>query len=654
MQFLNPAAFYLLGVIPIVVALHFLKLRRHRHLVPSIMLWLTIDEDRRANVPFQRLRNLLLPILQVLFLLLVIFSAARPALRKPGFIPGRAILIVDNSASMLSTETGKERFDLAKQAARKHIEEVSTGGGIMLMVTSATESDAYIREAFTTDTAKLHTAIENIQQSHIPRNLRPVFDAAARYVESSQDKVFLISDSFENLPETSLAIHKIGVGADAENIGIVRFNVEIVGDRYEVLVGVQNFTETVREVAVELAVENAAFDSKTVSIPSKETKPVLFEGEPEGLVDKVIRVHLPVEDDFMLDNSAAAVLSDVSRLRILLVSDNENSWLPALLEAYGEHVDLHRVVPADYIGTGDSAIAIFNGGTPAGRDALARASNAAPETHLIFINPGSDLPFIGEAEDVVKEVDAPVQVIQTAETHPLMTNVSLQGVGVLKSAYRTLPLSGRALVETEEGVLIWLAQASGRQFLVFEFDAFNPEISNFAMTIPDAPLFVYQSLARFESGTATFRPLEFEDGRTRHAFHTGEPVRITSIAEGAALHVEKPDPDKKRVKVVDSVFTETDQVGVYTLYADDSPIESFTVNLLDADTSALSHSAATTETDTSASVENGLQTMTQEVWRFPALLAYVLLLLEWWFYHREGVSVRGGLLSKGAAMEETP
>ena len=636
MQFLNPAAFYLLGAIPIVVALHFLKLRRHTHLVPSIMLWHAIDEDRRANVPFQRLRNLLLPILQVLFLLLVTFSAARPALRKLGFMPGRAILIVDNSATMQSTETEETRLDLAKQAAQRHIENVSAGGGMMLMVTSATESDAYIREAFTTDTAKLRSAIDNIPKSDTPRNLRPAFDAAARYVASSQDKIFLISDSFENLPETSLPVYKIGVGNNAENIGIIHFSVEIVGDQYEVLASIQNFTDTVKEVEVELAVENAAFDSKTVPIPSKETKPVLFEGEPEGLIDKIISVHLLVEDDFTLDNSAAAVLSDVSRLRILLVSNNQNSLLPALLAAYGEHVDLHQVVPADYLGTGDADIAIFDGGTRSGREALARAADAAPGTHLIFINPGDNLPFIGEAEGDAKEVATPVHIIKTAETHPLMTNVSLQKVRrILKSMSRTLPLSGRSLVETEEGTLIWIAQAAGRQFLVFEFDAFNLEVSNFAMTIPDAPLFVYQSLARFESGTATLQPLVFADVQTRHAFKTGESIRITSIAEGAVLHIEKPD--KKTVKVTDSVFTGTDQVGVYTLYADDSLIERFTVNLLNADTSALSHSAATAATDTPASIENGFQPMTQEVWRIPALIACMLLLLEWWFYHREDV-----------------
>jgi len=333
------------------------------------------------------------------------------------------------------------------------------------------------------------------------------------------------------------------------------------------------------------------------------------------------------------------------------VSDNENSVLPALLAAYGEHVDLHQVAPADYLGTGDADIAIFDGSTPPGREALARSADAAPGTHLIFINPGNDLPFIGEAESDAKEVTTPVRVIETAETHPLMTNVSLQEVQVLKSITRTLPRSGRSLVETEEGTLIWVAQASGRQFLVFEFDAFNPEVSDFAMAIPDAPLFVYQALARFESGTAMLRPLVFADGQTRYAFKTGEPIRITSIAEGAALHIEKPD--KKTVKVADSVFTETDQVGVYTLYADDRLLKQFTVNLLNADTSARSHAASTAATDTPTSIENGFQPMTQEVWRIPALIACILLLLEWGFYHREGVSLRGRLLSKGAAMKAT-
>ena len=648
MQFLNPAAFYLLGVIPIVVALHFLKLRRHIHRVPSIMLWLSTDEDRRANVPFQRLRNILLPLLQVLFLLLVTFSVARPALRRPGFMAGRAILIVDNTASMLSAKKGKTRLDLAKQAALKHIEQVSATGGMMLMVTSPSESDTYIREAFTTDTSKLQSAITNITPTHIPRDLRPVFDAAARYSESPEDKVFFISDNFENLPDIPLSIHKIGVGADAENVGIVHFSVERVADRYKVLVAVQNFTNTLREIDVQLAVENVQLDEKTAAIPPGKTKSILFSGDPSGLEQRVISAHLRLAeaDDFTLDNSASAILPAVSPLRILLVSDNQDSLLPQLLKSYGNHTQLSTVTPSDYHGTNDADIAIFDGGTPSGQEAFGSFSEVASGTHLIFFNPGSNLPFIA-AESRTIEIDTGIgSVIKTDETHPLMANVSLQKLQVHGSTHRRLPLSSQSLAETEKGALIWLGSEADSQFLVFEFDAFNPRISTFATSI-DGPLFVYQCLAWLEARSTPLQPLTADTVQTRHAFQTGEQVKIAPISDGVTLSVQKPD--KKRIRVADSIFTETDQVGVYTLFADDTQLEWFTVNLLDAKVSALPHSATAPVPEVPAATANGFQPMTQEVWRIPALFAFIVLLLEWWFYHRQGVSIRGGMLSKGPA-----
>ncbi len=627
MQFLNPTAFYLLGVIPIIVLLHFLKLRRYSYLVPSIMHWLSTAEDRRANVPFQRLRNLLLPLLQVLFILLLTVSVARPIVHKPGFLPGKAILIVDNSASMLSKETGETRLTLAKQAALKQIEEIAVGGGMMLMVTQG--ADTYIQQAFTTDTSQLRHAIENITPTHAPRNPRPVFDALTRYADSPQDQVFFISDSFENLPDIPLSLHKIAIGEDAENVGIVLLSVDIVDNQYEVLVRIQNFTETPKEFNVRLAVENVPLDDRTVSMLPKTTKSVLFSGDPSGLEEKAISVSLGVEDDFPLDNTASAILSGVSPLRILLVSDNQKSLLPELLRTYGKHVDLNTVAPVDYNGTGDADIAIFDGGTTAVREILEDFTGIDSETQLIFINPGDKLPFLqGEAN-----ISGPARVIKADVAHPLMADVSLHGLQVRESTFRDLPLSGHSLVETESGSLIWIGTEMNTQYLVFEFDAFNPEISAFPVTIPSGPLFVYRCLAWLEAGTAPLQPVVFQEERTRHAFQTGEQVRVALKRTDAPFYVQKPD--KTTVPLNGSIFTETDQAGVYTLFADDGrELERFTVNLLDPAESTLSHSA-TIEEDTSASLQTGLQPMAQEMWRFPAILALLVLCVEWWFYHRE-------------------
>ena len=265
------------------------------------------------------------------------------------------------------------------------------------------------------------------------------------------------------------------------------------------------------------------------------------------------------------------------------------------------------------------------------------AFEVASRARLIFINPGSNLPFVQVSDaSSVKSSSGSTRVIRADAAHPLMVDVSLQGLQVRESVYRDLPIWGHSLVETEKGSLIWLGNpGTDTQLLVFEFDAFNPEISTFAVSIP-GPLFVYQCLAWFEAGVAPLQPLGSQTGRTQHAFKTGEQIVIALENTDMPFRVQKPDGTM--VTLNNAVFTEADLVGVYTLFAHDGrELERFTVNLLDTATSTLSQSR-TIKADAeniSTSLETGLQPMAQEVWRFPALLALIVLFVEWWFYHQE-------------------
>ena len=628
MAFLNPTAFYLLGAIPIVIAMHFLKLRRQRFVVSSIMLWRESAEDQKANVPFQRLRNLLLPLLQTIFLLLIVVSVARPALRVSGIIDGKIIYIIDNSASMQAKELGETRLTLAKQEVKKQIKQVSASGGMMIMTTHS--SKPHIELSWTTDKQKLIHAVDDIKPTHIGGDFTSVFDHAERYVDSPQDQIVFISDSYENIPDRPISIIKITVGSNTDNIGIVAFNAERISKQYHVLASIQNWTDTIRDIDARLELEGGrAIDQKTLSIPAGDVKSVLFSVNADRLDGEVISLQLiDVDDHFELDNSAWAILSTKKQYRLLLVSDREQPFLIELLQNYSDNVELQKVTTNEFHSSGDADVLIIDGALPLDY----RLLNEANTNNYIFINWRSELPSLTDTP--IEMVIGKVNVISVNKTNPIMQDVSLFGMPVKESINRKLPIWGESLLETDKGTLIWLGTESGRRILVLEFDAFNPEISPFATTIPDTPLLIYQCLQWFESNTYPIKSLTKQTKSSNQQFQTGELLKIDLPAwDESVLQVRKPD--NTLVKLENDIFTETDQIGVYSVYVGDTIFERFAVNLVDNDESALTRtSTELNEPDAVDEEGEQLQSFWQEVWHWTVLFAICLLLCEWWFYHR--------------------
>ena len=79
--FLSPSwAWLFLLIIPLVIV-YFLKLKRPRFEIPSLVLWHSVINDQRVNSPFQRFRKHLLLWLQLAILLSLILAAMQPFLR---------------------------------------------------------------------------------------------------------------------------------------------------------------------------------------------------------------------------------------------------------------------------------------------------------------------------------------------------------------------------------------------------------------------------------------------------------------------------------------------------------------------------------------------------------------------------------------------
>ncbi len=627
MSFLNPAAFYLVGTIPIVIALHFLRLRRRSYIVPSILLWRDNPEDQKANVPFQRLRNWLLPLLQCLFLLFIVISIARPALHIQGIIHGKIIFIVDNSVSMLSREMRHTRLDIAKQETLKNIMQVSASGGVMIMSTHP--PGAHIRQTFTVDEDKLKNAVKNITASHSTSDLSSVFAIVSQHIDSVNDHVYYVSDSFENLPSTSFPINTIAVGESAENIGFVHLNVERLADQFQILARIRNWTHTDRDITTQLMlVGGGTIDEKRLSIPAgMMEKSVLFSINADRLEGHAISLQLiDAEDDFDLDNTVWVIPKPKRDFRILLISNRKQPFLTDLLRSYGEHVGLQTTTMGEFHGSGDADVTIIDG------DLLltGHSVNTVDMQGIVYINWHGNLP---DVENTPEIIETAVSVMHVNRTHTIMQEVSLQELHIRRSLRRDMPYWGESLVETEKGALIWIGTTAGRQYLVFEFDAFNPEVSEFPFTIPDVPIFIYQCLSWFESKITPIRSVDCLQNISTDTFKTGDRLMIDiPVQEDAIIEVKKPDGE--RIELQNSVFAETDRIGIYSVFVDGTLYEKFSVNLLNEDESTLNTSNLSPDTKELVTDNVLLQPLVHEVWQWVVLFGVCLLLCEWWLYHR--------------------
>ena len=133
MNFLNPAALWLLGLSLPLLALYFLKLKRQKVQVPSVLLWQEFIPSEQLATPFQRFRRNLLLLLQLLMLLLLALALARPYL-KGGVSKRRSVvMVVDTSASMRATDVSPDRFGKARDAGLEVVDALEGADEAMIV-----------------------------------------------------------------------------------------------------------------------------------------------------------------------------------------------------------------------------------------------------------------------------------------------------------------------------------------------------------------------------------------------------------------------------------------------------------------------------------------------------------------------------------------
>lgn len=368
-------------IIPPLVLLYFLKLRRRTQPIPSTLLWKRSVEDLRANTPFQKLRRNLLLLLQLLALVLLALAVMQPQIQAGRRAAGKNIIMIDNSGSMGAADggEGRTRLEEAKRRARALIEEIY-GRGLFSQSAGQTMVIAFSDRAevvapFTDSRPQLLAAIDRIPPTHGGSRIGDALTLARAYTTSvdpetqarSDDPaaIELFSDGrIEDLGEQvlrgeTLTYHPAG-SPGADNVAFTAISIERPYDRpaaVEVFAALANFNEEPLTADVQLSVDGTARAIEEISIGAAERDPasgllvprrqdVLFRPfELPGAA--VIEVANLRADDLAADNAVRLVVPPPRRLAVALVGSG-GFLLKTVLEGVGLIQSLDLLEPAEF------------------------------------------------------------------------------------------------------------------------------------------------------------------------------------------------------------------------------------------------------------------------------------------------------------------
>jgi hypothetical protein len=610
-HFLAPAAFAFAAAIPVVVLFYLLKRKRVVRLVSSTVLWQKFLAETQASAPFQKLRKNWLLILQILLLILAVLALSRPyfaAKIKPAQL---RVVILDASASMQATDESPSRFERARAEALKWVDSLAAGDEMVILQAGA---DTEVKQSATSEKAALRRALQGCICSDGPTRLVAALRMAESLVRDRKGaEIHLFSDGavpdlseFENkaLP---LVYHR--VGRSSNNLGIttldVRANPENARQR-AIYVSVANVSSNAVQTDLELLLDDRLLETKPLNINPGETSPQVFLAAQSR--DGIFTVRLTGTDDLAADNQASIVSLLPKPVKVLLVTRGNRLLEKALRSAAS--VDLATAADLTDPGTAFDFV-VLDCVTP----------TVWPKGNVLAIHVINTnwLPS-------VTSVEGP-PIVDWKSNHPLLRYASFDNVQVVDSLAAKAPDWAISLVECPQAPLI-LAGELGRQRIIWiGFDTLQ---SNWPLRI-SFPIFIANAVEWLNPANARGGQLLVK---------AGEAFRLALLHPETSAEVATPGGIIKTISVDpranEFVFADTYRQGTYLLKLGTNQI-AFCVDLLDANESNIKPRDELKLGQYTKVAATTRQRANLELWRTIATIALLLLLFEWWFYHRRTV-----------------
>ena len=608
MSFLSPLAFAILGVAAPLVLLYFLKVRRRERRVASLMLWGAELRDREASTFFQRLQRDPLLLLQLLALIALALALARPVVTVTGEGARKVVVVLDTSASMKARDVSPSRFDAARSEAASLVRRLGEGAEIMVIEAGV---QPHVTAALGRDRDRALSAIRAARPRDLPQRLPEALRTARALVGiDPRAEIHVFTDGafvMGQTPEmTDPRIRWVGVGRRGYNVGIVSLSIRKTyygSFGYQAFVSLVNHSPEAQTFDFALSIDDQMIAEKSLTLEPSVRRSIVLPFAHQG--GGTVTAKIGVNDDLATDNVAYAVIPPPKKIAVTLVSPG-NLFLEKVLRT-DPTVALEVKTPEQYQGgMGEADVVVLDSSAP---------PKVGPGRYVFVNTVPPDVPL-----EVLGRIEAPT-VMDWDRSHPVMRHVEFAKVAI-QDAMRVRPLAaGRALVEAVGGPLLYALEEPDRKAIFIGFDLFK---TDFPLRVA-FPLILSNTLR-------WLHPAALDQSSLQLA--AGQPI-LLPVAHGiSSATVNTPSGRAVKALITRGVvsFTDTDEVGVYTLSTARGDMK-LAVNLGDGDESDITPHPlpAPPAQVTAASPPVPIQ---RELWPLFVLVAAVLLALEGVLYWR--------------------
>ncbi|WP_102271485.1 vWA domain-containing protein [Cytobacillus massiliigabonensis] len=586
MQFLNPIYFTLSIFIAAVILFYFFRKQYVEKPISSNFLWKQVLNEWQASPWLKKLQQNLLFWLQLLALLFLLFSLVRPFWLEEAELGEHLILIADPSASMSAKYKGNTRFEEGKKEMLDLVD--SLGGQEVTLIKAGEKPEILLSQE--TDHAVIRQQVSSLEMSYDHEQIEKAIHLAASLSSGKDTSVHIFSDEVTEkqvehiLEDQYVEVHN--VGDHIENLSLASFGVSPVNDQATGIAVIENQSDKEKDVHFIVKSEEDVLFKQNISIqgnaqsvvqiPKLKEKPYY-----EGVITN--------EDGYTLDNISASIQTEMNP-KVYTVG-NVNSFAIKGFQTIG--ADLLQTNAEIMNDLAVSGIFVSEGSRLL----------ELPKQPVLFFNKQ------GEKVKLTKEI--------TTEEDSLLQYVDFEKV-YIESAMTAPEGDWSTIVSSGDVPLIQKGKVNGQPIVIINFSLAD---SDWPLQ-PGFPIFLYNTF-QWLSQQTTFLGY----------FGPGEEKWLNTSEDGQSWEIFNDEDENlyslnlKKESFRAPIYPGTYQAvsGEYVYY--------FSVLLDDREKHA--------NTEPSFVInENKLQADGQherandQLWFWLALIAFVLIVLEWEVYRR--------------------